>query len=137
MENEKRIYVVIANTVQVLLENAVYVDGSKSPTRTVVQPIGRQVAQACHAVSKLRILMHNGTVQEGFEPITTIVLSCRDTNELLHIFDLCAKKKLTPVIFEDQNPEYGPHSCYTALAVLASKEQTIYTVNYLPLWGAK
>jgi hypothetical protein len=122
---ERRIYVAVAGTIQV-------------PVRTVIQPVGRQVAQACHAVSKLRIEMHNGITQEGFEPITTIVLQARDSAELFHVYELLRRKKLDPVIFQDNNnPEYGLGDWPTAIAVYATKKQISGILDYLPLWGAK
>lgn len=128
---EQRIYVVVAGTIQVPVNPT-----NPTPVRTVVQPIGRQAAQACHAVSQLRISMHNNTTQEGFEPITTIILQARDSAELAHVHFLLGKKT-DPKIFFDDNPDYGAGYWPTALAVLATKKQTIGTIDYLPLWGSK
>lgn len=126
---EKRIYVAVAGTIQT--GPPVYT------RRNVIQPIGRQIAQACHVVSKLRHLnvgMMFAEVKQ-FEPYTTIILQARDSNEMLHLFLLLNKKKLHPVFFSDTNPEYGPGSFPTAVAVLATKKQVQGIMDYLPLWG--
>jgi hypothetical protein len=125
---EQRIYVVVAGTVQV-----------PAPRRSVVQPPGRQIAQACHAVSKLRHVVAGPEIQYGiqFEPMTTIVLQARDSAELSHIQILLLKKKLTPAVFFDTNDSvYGPGATVmTALAVFATKKQIENILDYLPLWG--
>lgn len=118
---EKRIYVVVAGTIQT--------------PRTVIQPPGRQIAQACHVVSKLRIENHNGS--HRFEPITTIILQARDSAELTHVQLLACKKKFQVVAFFDRNPEYGDVGQKTAIAFLATQEQTHLVCDYLPLWDSK
>src|SRR6266550_1791420 len=127
---EKRIYVVVAGTIQV----PVVPDSHKPPLRTVVQPMGRQMAQACHVVSKLR---HGMPGSGDFIPVTTIILQARDSAEMFHIYGLLLKKQLGPVFFQDNNPEYGPGDWPTALAVYAAPKKVIGTLDYLPLWGAK
>ena len=131
MIEEKRIYVAVAATVQAI--------------RNVVQPSGRQIAQACHVVSKLR----HGAIKfeydhrdhefdlAPFNPITTIILQVRDSAELDHVYDLLVKKKLNPVEFEDNNPEYGPGDFPTAVAALATPKQVKGILDYLPLWSGK
>ena len=118
---EKRIYVVVAGTIQT--------------PRTVIQPPGRQFAQGCHVVSKLRIENHNGS--HRFEPITTIILQARDSAELTHVQLLALKKKLQVAAFFDTNPEYGDVEHKTAIAFLATPGQANMVCDYLPLWGAK
>jgi hypothetical protein len=124
---DKRIYVAVAGTVQ--------------PSRgNVVQPIGRQAAQACHVVSKLRLVNTGLMFPEvrNFEAFTTIILQARDSAELLHVRDLLVKRKLHPALFWDTNQEaYGPGEIVTAVAVFASKKQVEGILDYLPLWGAK
>jgi len=122
---EKRIYVVVAATVQTLAHNK----------GTVIQPCGRQIAQACHVVSKLRL---GNTLREvDFTPITTIILQGRDSNELQHVHRLAAKARLHPVYFADQNFEaYGNIHPVTAIAFLATKKQAEGIVDYIPLWGS-
>lgn len=152
--NEQRIYVAVAGTIQVPVNPGSH----KPPLRTVIQPAGRQIAQACHVVSKLRhgteiwgcrltgnhcdslgpggFLGHTcGKIE--FEPITTIILQARDSAEMYHVHYLLVRKKLKPVIFSDTNPEYGPGDWPTAVAVFATKKQVQGALDYLPLWGPK
>jgi hypothetical protein len=121
--DELRIYVAVAKAVQVPADR---------PRRSIDQPLGRQIAQACHVVSKLR---HNFSA--AFEPVTTIILQARDSAELRHIQTLLLKKKLNVVPFFDTNSDaYGPaETVMTAVAVLASKKQIENIMDYLPLWG--
>lgn len=138
MTDEKRIYVVVAGTIQV----PVIPDSHKPPLRTVVQPMGRQMAQACHVVSKLRhSLTESGWgIDSGngsFRPITTIILQARDSAEMFHVFALLYRKRLIPVMFSDDNPEYGPGNWPTAIAVYCTPKQTVGILDYLPLWGSK
>lgn len=118
---EKRIYVVVAGTIQT--------------PRTVIQPPGRQIAQACHVVSKLRNTMNSMVI--GFEPITTIILQARDSAELTHVQLLALKKKLQIEAFFDTNSEYGDGEHKTAIAFLATPGQANMVCDYLPLWGSK
>jgi peptidyl-tRNA hydrolase len=127
---EKRIYVAVAGSIDT-------VKGK------IIQPPGRQVAQACHAASKVRmnILLADkqaiavGDAMTG--PITTIILQARDSKELGHIYRLLHRRKLNPVIFQDNNPEYGPGYWPTAVAVYATEKLVTWILGYLPLWGAK
>ena len=133
INEEKRLYVVVAATIQVL------------GPRTVVQPPGRQVAQACHAVSKLRMKMMveaKRTPSTGdfslTGPITTIVLQARDANELYHVNQLLFKKKILFAVFLDTNPEYGPGAWMTATCTEpVTKRRVEGILDYLPLWGAQ
>lgn len=143
-KEEKRIYIAVAGTIQVPVNPGSH----KPPLRTVIQPIGRQAAQACHVVSQLRHKIQRIAVDiearpgcslilEEFKPITTIILQARDSAEMGHVYALLSRKKLNPVIFSDDNPEYGPGSWPTAVAVYATSKQVKYILDYLPLWGAK
>lgn len=167
MTEDKRIYVAVAGTIQV--PAASYIHNNKSVPnyqkglKTVVQPVGRQIAQACHVVSKLRILQFIQNLKETlravfeavkdldvkhalaeigfaieslkFNPETTIILQVRDSAEMQHVHFLLFKKKLNPIFFSDDNPEYGPGSWPTAVAVFATKKQVEGILDYLPLWG--
>lgn len=126
---EHKIYVVIASSIQV----PVVPDSHKPPLRTVVQPAGRQIAQACHVTAQLRVQLF----ESAFLPITTIILQARDSSEMGHVFALLHRKRLKPVIFSDNNPEYGPGDFPTAVAVYATAKQAQFALDYLPLWGAK
>jgi hypothetical protein len=132
---EQRIYVAVAGTIQVpvasIKHNDRWLPNLQKGLKTVIQPAGRQIAQACHVVSKLR---HNTSLTD-FVPITTIILQARDSNEMLHVYRLLVKRKLNPVIFSDDNPEYGPGSWPTAVAVFSTKKQVDGILDYLPLWS--
>jgi len=121
-KEEKRIYVVIPATVQV--------------PGNVIQPMGRQIAQACHVVSKLRMVGEVAGEELPF-PITTIILAARDLRELDHNYNGLRAKKLKPTFFFDENKEaYGEFQPRTAMAVLASPSQVVDILDYLPLWGS-
>lgn len=130
---EKRIYVVVAGTIQVP-------DGKGK--KTVVQPAGRQIAQACHVVSSLRHEYPSKDPLNIFKAYTTIILQARDSAELQHVWFLLYKKKLAPVGFWDTNPEYGAGEwltpvAATAVAAFATKKQVVGILDYLPMWGAQ
>ena len=132
--DDQRIYVVVAKTIQVPLVP----DSDAPPLRTVKQPSGRQIAQACHAANKLRWTLHKSVGVAIFElPITTIILQARDSAEMGHVFGLLARRKLIPVIFSDDNPHYGPGTWPTAIAVYATPKAVRDILGYLPLWGSK
>ncbi len=126
---EKRIYVVVPGTIQVPANG-----GGK---KTVVQPAGRQIAQACHVVSRLRHEYPSKDPLNIFKAYTTIILQARDSAELQHVWFLLYKKKLDPVGFWDTNPEYGAGSRATAMAAFATKKQVVGILDYLPMWGAQ
>lgn len=131
--DEKRIYVAVAETIQV----PVVPDSHAPPLRTVRQPAGRQIAQACHAANLLRYTLKKNLGEAIFQPTTTIILQARDSAEMCHVFTLLFRKRLIPVIFSDDNPEYGPGNWPTAIAVYASVKQVKNALDYLPLWGSK
>jgi hypothetical protein len=123
---EKRIYAVVAATVQ-------------TARGSIVQPPGRQIAQACHVVSKLRheLQPSNGVrgYTNGFESITTIILQARDSAELQHIQLLLSKNDLDSVSFFDTNDQYGTLPTMTAVATFITPGETTGITDYLPLWG--
>src|SRR5216684_889464 len=105
MKEEKRIYVVVPAVVEV---SATFNGSSLVPfqtgVRNVLQPHGRQIAQACHVVSKLCFLDSEDKVESTeFQPVTTIILQARDTRELVHNYITLRSKKLDPVLFHDEN----------------------------------
>jgi len=130
---------------------------SNEDTRRIYQVPGRMAAQAAHAVSKVRHFMIRNEVLRAdrvarrlkskehwfksdmlfFFPITTIILSCRDSYELHHIKNLLDYK--TDVLFQtfkDTNPPvYGEGEVLTALATMpTTPEQVMGILDYLPLW---
>ena len=132
LEGEKRIYAIVAASIE-------------GKNGKVVQPLGRQVAQVAHVVSKLRFQEAAKPIREEehithrlFEPITTIVLQARDAAELEHVFNLLRKKKIFVTLFSDTNPEYGPGSYVTAICTHpVFKSQVEGILDYLPLWGSR
>ena len=131
MSEEKRIYVVVAATVQSTdLDNP-------GKLRHVVQPMGRQIAQACHVVSKLRFRYPQEDISKDFQPATTIILQARDGKELSHNAYQLLNNHLRPVVFYDENLEaYGRLRPNTALAVFATPTEVVGILDYLPLWGS-
>ena len=140
MTFEKRIYVVVADVVTGK-------DGVQ-----VTQPLGRRVAQVAHAVSKVRFFMaidfmlglfRKKTWKQPrplgflFQPITTIVLSCRDSRELLHIQRLLTYNKIKFEEFLDTNqPDYGDPNLEVRTAVATHPVEIADVVgitDYLPL----
>lgn len=153
---EKRIYVVLPKTVDVVTVDYSFVYGKLMETKvpkTIEQIPGRNIAQACHVVSKLRLDMIVKAFQSfdnaleafkmlrdlvTFTPITTIILECRNSKELTHIFTALTGENKQPTLFQDENPAvYGNTKPITALAVYALPSEVDNTLGYLPLWGAK
>ena len=118
----------------------------------MIQIPGRMAAQAIHAVSRMKMhfllektnhfrktinaMMEAKRVAD--ESITTILLSCRDTKELLHVVELLAKARISACVFCDHNEEvYGPAPAtgiYTAVSTVpVTKEQVVGILDYLPL----
>lgn len=162
---EKRIYCVVANTVQTPLSELV-VDRPSTKTkhtklqytdetRTVVQPAGRLIAQAAHVVSKMRMAVLADTLYKtakagkknpltweettAFTPITTIVLAARDSFELNHVLDLLTHANVSVHTFHDFNqPDYGDvtREVMTAIATEPVEPgQVVGILDYLPLWS--
>ena len=139
-KGEKRIYCVVAHAVQVLE----YEPGRSFPITNVpsiVQPAGRQIAQACHAVSLMRLTMawESKRPDNMWPPITTIILQARDTFELVHIQNLLNERRIFNYAFYDHdNPDYGSIDThvFTALATEPiDSDQSCTVLDYLPLWG--
>jgi hypothetical protein len=147
---EKRIYVVVADTVTTLHQK---IDGDVSSVdvKVVSQPFGRQSAQACHAVSLMRMKRviestvarrHKGgpgNYDHLLEPITTIILSARDSQELAHIHALLMHEEIPFETFMDTNDEaYGKGmSVQTVIATYPVEPVDVQGIlDYLPLWGS-
>lgn len=126
-------------------------------SRIIRQVPGRMAAQAAHAVSKVRHFMLRSEVLRAervaakskskerwfksdmlfFHPITTIILSCRDSFELHHVHQLLRKYVAAEFeTFADTNPEvYGEGKVMTALATHPVEPgQVSGILDYLPLW---
>lgn len=152
----KRIYVVVADTVQHPLER--YGDPStyrRTPdTRTVAQVAGRAMAQGEHAVSKARFHMVRNEALRAvkaakggqvwfrghhflfFHEVTTINLAARDSFELYHVLALLKKADVPVHSFRDTNPAvYGEGRVLTAIATEPiDPAATVGILDYLPLW---
>lgn len=139
---EKRIYVVLPKTVRGKKTEVLHGTNPLywySVDTDIEQVPGRQIAQACHVVSKLRLsLAMDHRWYDVFKPITTIILECRNGKELTHIFTALTGENKQPTLFQDENPAvYGETKPITALAVYALPSEVENTLGYLPLWDAK
>jgi hypothetical protein len=131
VSEEKRIYVVVAETVK----------ADAAHTLTVVQPAGRIAAQVAHVVSKMRVAM-----QAKYEPITTIILSVPDSSGLKHIDHVLAMSDLAYETFWDTNEEYGKgfspdYQILSAMTALCTypidPTRREGLLDHLPLWTPK
>jgi hypothetical protein len=120
---EKRLYVVVAGSV----------DTNKGK---IIQPPGRQIAQACHAVEYYRYEASKSA--RPYEIMTKIILQARDSSELDHVLYLLRKKKIETFLFHDDNPEYGVGIYPTAFCTEpVYKDQVVGILDYLPLWSGR
>ena len=103
----------------------------------VLQPYGRQSAQHAHAVGVVWWRMGKAGLDRV--PITTILLQCRDSKELCHIFRLLAKANIQKEAFFDRSEEaYGAGTppIFTALATHPIEPCKVAGImDYLPLLG--
>lgn len=168
MADEKIIYVVVAETVQHPLTRVIGGDRlvRLENTRTIVQVPGRLAAQACHAVRRMQQNMTLLAVIEAlgsitslkklkrtifnlrnlltYVPTTTIILSCRDSFELEHVYNLLRNYScIMAYKFDDVNPPVYCGDCQqpccgevtTAFATVpVDKSQVLGILDYLPLW---
>lgn len=144
MSEEKRIYVVLPKTVAVKLSQWVGFGLKwKDYDYDLKQVPGRQIAQACHVVSKLRLEMAEKEHQFCLShisnrPITTIILEARNQKEMMHLFTCLTDEGKQPTLFQDENEAvYGSVKPITAMAVYAMPLEVENTLGYLPLWGAQ
>jgi len=142
-----------------------------SKTRDIVQIPGRLAAQACHAVRRMGHHMVIDAVKDllsfanivslkklkqairalgslvVYEPITTIILSCRDSFELEHTYNLLRDHAgVLAFKFQDTNAAVYCVGCSqpckgevtTAFATVpVDKLQVQGYLDYLPLWTPK
>lgn len=140
MTEEKRIYVIVAETVQTDLLGLISVDkpqrvimASTTATKTIVQPKGRIAAQVAHVVSKMRM---REIAEHGTEPYTTIILGVPDSYNLQLRNFLLALNKIDAYQFYDTNDEYGTHPVLTAICTKPIKRaEAGYALDYLNLWS--
>lgn len=161
----KRIYCVVADTVQTYLDTSGKVGRANlwppkqtirrtEYTTTVHQPAGRLIAQAAHVVSKVRHNMLKAEIVRAtraakgkevwyrghvlrFEPVTTIILSARDSFELYHVKNLLNDARIPFMTFFDENdPVYGGgQKVMTAVATEPVDPVDVQGIlDYLHLW---
>lgn len=143
MSEEKRIYVVVAETVD-------------TPNGRITQPCGRAMAQATHARAKMEITSRIyqqreserriGIEDMAFVENTAIMLAARDSKELEHVYNLLAQRGIMRFPFFDRNePVYGmaehvaeAAQIMTAIATVPTEpSKVLFTLDYLPLWDCK
>lgn len=161
---EKRIYCVVANTVQAPLNEVSVANPVTNrsvtkfqflpDTKTTFQPAGRLMAQGEHVVSKTRDWMLKRLLMDKLddirnskpfdvsfsmlEPVTTINLGCRDSYELLHIYETLKFAGIKVYDFHDtKQPDYGSPDLIVRTAIATEpvlSEEVAGLLDYLPLW---
>jgi hypothetical protein len=151
MSEEKRIYSIVAKTVQApcimrqVPSKTRWIIAAGPDTKTIVQPPGRIAAQHGHVVSHMR--MHHLLKKDSrlhFDlanlEITTIILSVPDSYQL-HFMHYLLSQKLGPdkvYHFLDENDEYGPYDVKTAICTVPVLPTDVEgVIDYLPLWDGK
>ena len=142
LSEEKRIYVIVAETVQPedAWRNAA---GLRTLVSNVTQPAGRIAAQVGHVVSHMRVerALEWG---EGFDPITTIVLAARNSAELKNAVKWLAQANIDIQMFWDKNEQaYGVGKQQAPVHVMTAicthpidPAKTKGVIDHLPLWAA-
>jgi hypothetical protein len=135
-QEEKRIYVIVAETVQTTT-------GSFRDFRSVKQPIGRIGAQIGHVVGKMRASRAH-RLKESYTPITTIVLAARDSAELRNMGTVLSLGSIRCYLFFDSNEEYGRTAAGDINEVLTAictdpihPDLRLGLIDHLPLWSGK
>jgi peptidyl-tRNA hydrolase len=151
--NEKRIFVVVAETVQSGVEcqgNWAFIPNPEL-SKSTNQVCGRIAAQVAHVVSKMQVerafknilkaisvdthIPYN-MLSNTLEPVTTIVLSVRDSLELYHIWNILNKDGIQCTDFMDDNPIYGTtENILTAVCTYPIEPEKLRGLTtHLPLW---
>jgi hypothetical protein len=144
-KGEIRTYTVIPATVQVprvsMLHNNKVIPDYTMGTKTVVQPLGRQMQQGQHVMGRYMWetadRLARGTVGHPWGPCTGITLMCRDSAELRHVTFLLLKKKIHVTPFEDENEGAYGKGIQVVTAICTEpvyKDQVAGILDYLPLW---
>ena len=140
MNEEKRIYVIVAETVQNPLNYEFTRDMPvrmitlpNTDTKTIVQPKGRIAAQVAHVVSSMRM----GAIERiGQEVHTTIILGVPDSYNLEFRAFLLAKNAVECYRFFDTNEEYGVGRVLTAICTEPIERSKLgFALDYLNLWS--
>jgi len=157
MTEEKRIYVLVAKTVQnplgvrqVCKEPSLDILAPIAETKTIIQPPGRIAAQCAHVVSKMRMNLLISKLNSQSPPptfirpsaaeeeITTIILSVPDSFQLEMYSNLFRRWRVDFYGFYDENEDYGFGKVYTAICTVPVFRRDVYgIVDYLPLWDGK
>lgn len=140
MTEEKRIYVIIAETVQTETVRPAAQFGPVRTllcptvaTKTVVQPKGRIAAQCAHVVSQMRMFQKDII---GTSAYTTIILSVPDSYNLQFRSFLLEQRDVRIYKFFDTNDEYGSGGICTAICTEPIfKADAGYALDYLNLWS--
>jgi hypothetical protein len=132
-QEEKRIYVIVAETVQ-----AEHWTGRSISEK---QPAGRIAAQVGHAVGKMRAARAH-SFKELYTPITTIVLAARNSSELQNMRNVLHLGGVHAYTFFDQNVDYGYDGLGKVNEVLTAictdpidPDKRLGLIDHLPLWG--
>jgi hypothetical protein len=143
--DNKRIYVVVAKTVTIP-KHTVFPELTEVESSVIHQPVGRIAAQVGHVVSRMRVglVLKNPpkqvewyTVDDFNVPVTTIVLSARDSKEMEHIEGLLEIAGLSYTTFYDTNePVYGKYNeVLTAICTEPVYPHEVHGItDYLPLF---
>lgn len=129
-QEDTRIYVVVPHTVQVTQGR-----GTKQTEVTKVMEPGRLMAQVAHVVSKMRT-SDETLAQYGSCPITTIVLSVRNSRELAKVWDELYGPTLASR-FYDENPDFYGTSSSVLTAVCtfpATRSDVEHALGHLELY---
>lgn len=140
MTEEKRIYVVVAETVQNPLSYEFTKDMPirvitlpNTDTKTIVQPKGRIAAQVAHVVSSMRM---KEIEYIGRSAYTTIILGVPDSYQLAFRADLLDRNEVKAYNFFDTNEEYGPGDVRTAICTEPIERSKLgFALDYLNLWS--
>jgi hypothetical protein len=142
-KGEIRTYTVIPATVQVprvsMLHNNKVIPDYTMGTKTVVQPLGRQMQQGQHVMGKYMWNAARAQKTATWTPTTGITLMCRDSAELAHVMHLLnnASPGICWDVFFDKNEEAYGTGLLIATAVCTEpvyKDRVAGILDYLPLW---
>lgn len=128
-QEEKRIYVIVPETVQVVQKR-----GERPVTRRM--EAGRLMAQCAHVVTQLRVTVEN-LHEFRRKPVTTIVLSVRNSRELDKVYGELSQVATTWRFEDDNEPFYGTKKrVLTALAIgpLVKTTQIDDAIGHLDLY---
>lgn len=136
-----------AKTITVVAKTGTWIDTTDGLTKHYPMEDGRLGAQVGHAVSKLKLSYlkwHDSKDSLAVanwlynNPITSIVLEARDSNELVHLCRLLDKNQVHYASFCDTNKAlYGPNEVLTAVAIGPVFDWMVDGItDYLYLWKA-